>query len=163
MTAAPGVSAPALPRPQARASRGNAHRRDWLAAFLFLAPFLVINIVFLIWPLIRGVWISLHDWDLMDDDIRIWIGTLNYQDLWSDPTFWRAARNTLWFVTLTVPSMTVVALLLALAVHGGGRPPPWTASARRSATTVMEGTVRVTNQSVFRAARQKVGSLHRSW
>jgi multiple sugar transport system permease protein len=121
MTAAPGVSAPAIARPQARASRGRADRRDWLAAFLFLAPFLVINILFLIWPLIRGVWISFHDWDLMDDDIRIWIGTLNYQDLWSDPTFWRATRNTLWFVTLTVPSMTIVALLLALAVHGGGR------------------------------------------
>ena len=90
MTAAPGVSAPALPRTQARASRGKAHRRDWLAALLFLAPFLVTNLLFLIWPLIRGVWISLHDWDLMDDDIRIWVGALNYQDLWNDTLFWRA-------------------------------------------------------------------------
>jgi multiple sugar transport system permease protein len=80
-----------------------------------------VNLLFLIYPFFRGIWISLHDWDLMDDSIRIWLGFQNYIDLWNDSIFWRATWNTLYFVALTVPSMTILSLLLALAVSGGGR------------------------------------------
>lgn len=121
MTAAPEVRPIALPDARARAPKSPARRREALAALLFLAPFLVMYLLFLIYPLLKGVWISLHDWDLMDDSIRIWIGAENYAYLWDDPIFWRATRNTLYFVLLTVPTMTVLALLLALAVSGGGR------------------------------------------
>ena len=105
--------APAAARPVGR-------RGDGWAALPFLAPFLAIYAVLLVYPLFYGIWISLHDWELVGG-FREWAGTLNYQDLWHDPLFWRSARNTLWFVALTVPSMTLVALLLALAVQGPGR------------------------------------------
>ena len=121
MTAAPDVRAAPATRARTRKPRSPAKRREAFTALLFLAPFLVIYLLFLVYPLFRGVWISLHDWDLMDDEIRYFIGFLNYQDLWNDPIFWRATRNTLYFVALTVPSMTVLSLLLALAVSGGGR------------------------------------------
>jgi multiple sugar transport system permease protein len=129
MTAAPQASTPQasasraavpLAGPRARQPRSAAKRREGLAALLFLAPFLVVYAVFLVYPLFLGIWISFRDWDLMAGDYGS-VGLLNYQDLWNDPQFWRAARNTLTFVALTVPSMTVVALLLALAVQGTGR------------------------------------------
>lgn len=121
MTSAPQVRAAPLTEPRIRAPRSPARRRETMAALLFLAPFLVVYLLFLVYPFFKGIWISLHDWDLMDDSIREWWGFLNYSDLWSDPIFWQATRNTLYFVALTVPSMTVIALLLALAVSGGGR------------------------------------------
>lgn len=102
------------------AGEGSPGRRAPVAAFLFLAPFLVIYAVFLVYPLFKGFWISLHDWELAGG-YREYIGFLNYEDLWTDKLFWRTVRNTLYFVALTVPTMTLLALLLALAVHGTGR------------------------------------------
>jgi multiple sugar transport system permease protein len=95
-------------------------RRAPLAASVFLGPFLIIYAVFLVYPLFKGFWISLHDWELAGG-YREYIGTLNYQDLWTDKMFWRTIRNTLYFVAITVPTMTLLALALALAVQGGGR------------------------------------------
>lgn len=98
----------------------RAKRREALAAFLFLAPFLAIYLIFLVYPLLKGFWISLHDWELVGD-YREYVGLLNYEDLWNDDLFWKAARNTLYFAALTVPSMTLLALFLALGVSRGGR------------------------------------------
>lgn len=100
--------------------RHAASSYDAWKAYLFLAPFLLIYLVFLVYPLFKGFWISLHDWELVGD-YRQYIGFLNYEDLWYDPLFWRTARNTIIFVALTVPSMTAIALLLALAVNGRTR------------------------------------------
>ncbi len=120
MTAAPRLgAAPAAPS-RTRAPRSAARRRGALTALMFLAPFLIVYAVFLVYPLFLGIWISFRDWDLMAGDYG-WVGTLNYQDLWSDPVFWRAAGNTLRFAAMTVPAMTLIALLLALAVSGPGR------------------------------------------
>lgn len=101
---------------------GEVHpgRRAPGAALLFLAPFFVIYLVFLVYPLFKGFWISLHDWELAGG-YREYIGFLNYEDLWYDKLFWRTIRNTLYFVAITVPTMTLLALALALAVQGEGR------------------------------------------
>ena len=115
MTAAAQTHVVPLAQPRTKVPQSPAKRRDWLTALLFLAPFLVVYLVLLVYPLFLGIWISFRDWDLMGGDYG-WIGTLNYQDLWADPVFWRAAGNTLKFAAMTVPSMTLVALLLALAV-----------------------------------------------
>ncbi len=98
----------------------TAGRRAPGTAFLFLAPFLVLYATFLVFPLFKGMWISLHDWELAGGH-REFIGLLNYEDLWHDRLFWRTIRNTLLFVAITVPAMTLLALALALAVHGPGR------------------------------------------
>lgn len=95
-------------------------RRAPGAALLFLAPFFAVYLIFLVYPLFKGFWISLHDWELAGG-FREYIGFLNYEDLWYDKLFWRTVRNTLYFVAITVPTMTLLALALALAVQGEGR------------------------------------------
>jgi len=35
------------------------------AAWLLLSPFLATYALFLVYPFFRGVWISLHDWNLL--------------------------------------------------------------------------------------------------
>lgn len=101
-------------------TQAAVRRRDALTAYLFLAPFLAIYVVLLVYPFFKGLWISLHDWELAGN-YRKFIGFLNYQDLWFDAVFWKVVGNTLLFVVLTVPTMTVLALVLALAVFGRGR------------------------------------------
>lgn len=97
-----------------------ARRKEAVAAALFLSPFLVAYGVLLVYPFFKGLWMSLHDWELAGN-FREFVGLLNYEDLSADPIFWKAVGNTLQFVAMTVPSMTLLALLLALAVNGGGR------------------------------------------
>ena len=94
----------------------SAKIRDTVQAYLFLAPYLCVFIIFLVYPLLKGMWISLYDWELVGNR-RAFIGLQNYIDLWSDGLFWKVTANTLIFVALTVPTMTVLALVLALAVH----------------------------------------------
>ena len=80
-------------------SRGVTYegRKAPAAALMFLAPFLLVYVIFLVFPLFKGIWISLHDWELAGG-YRKYIGFLNYQDLWHDKLFWRTIRNTLYFV-----------------------------------------------------------------
>lgn len=125
MTTAPAPSAARQTAPIAtgsgtRRGRSPAKRREALAALFFLAPFLVVFAVFMVYPLFKGIWISLHDWELVGD-YREYVGLLNYEDLWEDSLFWKAAGNTLRFAAMTVPAMTILALLLALGISGGGR------------------------------------------
>lgn len=112
------ATAPAAAARKAR--RFSLGRRDTWEGYLFLAPFLIVYCVFLVYPLFKGFWISLHDWELVGT-YRQFIGFLNYEDLWYDTLFWKSLWNTLQFVALTVPSMTILALLLALAVNNRTR------------------------------------------
>lgn len=98
----------------------GGRRRDIVAAYLFLLPFLLVYAVFLAFPLFEGFWISLHDRELVGS-FQQWVGFANYVDLWNDPMFWRSTGNTLYFAAITVPTMTLLALGLALAVNRPGR------------------------------------------
>ena len=94
----------------------SAKTRDAIQAYMFLAPFLVVYVLFLVYPLFKGMWISLYDWELVGSH-REFIGFQNYINLWNDTLFWKVTRNTLLFVALTVPTMTMLSLALALAVY----------------------------------------------
>ena len=106
-----GHAAAAAAAPARRAKRG-----DGLAALAFLAPYLVFYVLFLAYPFFYGIWISLHDWELVGA-VRHFVGLLNYWDMFEDPLFWTAIGNTLLFAAMTMPVMVVVALGLALALN----------------------------------------------
>ena len=89
--------------------------RDAIAGYGFLAPFLAFYAVFLIYPFGLGLWMSLHDWEIVGD-YRQFIGWLNYQELWDDPYFWEAFKRTLQFAVMAAPAATVLGLALALAI-----------------------------------------------
>ncbi len=91
-------------------------RRDGLAALAFLAPYLVFFVLFLAYPFFWGIWISLHDWELVGT-LRNFIGLANYLDMFEDPLFLVSIRNTLLFTLMTVPVMVAVSLALALALN----------------------------------------------
>jgi multiple sugar transport system permease protein len=103
--------------PDAGASRrGLGRYRDAAAGYAFLAPFLVFYSVFLLYPFALGLWMSLHDWEIVGD-YREFIGLLNYVELWDDPYFWEALKRTLQFAAMTAPLATLLGLALALALN----------------------------------------------
>ena len=56
--------------------RHAASSYDAWKAYLFLAPFLLIYLVFLVYPLFKGFWISLHDGELVGDYRQYISGTI---------------------------------------------------------------------------------------
>ncbi|HEX8819375.1 MAG TPA: sugar ABC transporter permease [Archangium sp.] len=90
--------------------------RDAISGYAFLAPFLGFYAVFLIYPFGLGLWMSLHDWEIVGN-YRQYIGLLNYQELWEDPYFWEAFKRTLQFAAMTAPAATLLGLTLALALN----------------------------------------------
>lgn len=99
--------------------RSNRRKyRMWRDAFLLVAPFLLLYILFFIFPTIRAVQLSFTDAPLVvtkNTEVNF-IGFANYQKLFASKDFWRALKNTAYFVLLTVIPNTAVGLMFALMV-----------------------------------------------
>lgn len=84
--------------------------------YLLLAPTLIIFGLFLFFPALNGVWISLTKWDGINP--QVFIGLKNYKDLLSDKTFWEAFLRTIFFTLISVPGVYAAALGLAVLLTG---------------------------------------------
>ena len=80
--------------------------REATHAWAFLAPSLVHLLVFSIGPILFALWLSFHEWNLLDP-VRPFVGLDNYRELAADGAFWRAVVNTAVYV-LFVPAGMVV-------------------------------------------------------
>jgi multiple sugar transport system permease protein len=97
--------------------RRGSQRRKWLMwrdAFLLIAPFFLLYILFFLFPTIRAIQLSFTDAPLVGKGN--FIGLENYQKLLSSKDFWKALRNTGYFVLLTVVPNTAVGLMFGLMV-----------------------------------------------
>lgn len=81
---------------------------------LFAAPFFVLFVLFLFWPILSAVRTSLLDDSLVGGSA--WAGLDNYSELLSDSNFWAAMWHTALFTLLSVPPLVLLALGLALLV-----------------------------------------------
>lgn len=88
------------------------------AGYAFMAPFLVLFVVFLVWPVVHGVYLSFTDQSLTGNGGAL-IGFSNYAEAFADGQMWGALANTLWFTVLSTVPLVVVALVMALLVQMG--------------------------------------------
>ena len=89
------------------------------SGFAFVAPFLLLYGFLQLYPLLRGIIISLHREDLFGGGH--FVGLANYTELLGDPVFGQAVVNTLLVTLMIVPPLTIIALLLALALNNASR------------------------------------------
>lgn len=85
-------------------------------SYLMLAPTLLVFGVFLFYPALNGVWISLTKWDGVNP--QKFIGFQNYLKLAADKNFWESFANTLLFTAFSVPLIYAAALGLAVLLTG---------------------------------------------
>jgi len=95
----------------------GAVSRETIEGYVWALPYLAAFVVFLLWPLAKGLWMSVHDWNPLLPSESEFIGVQNYVELLGDPFFWSALWNTVYFVVLTVAPMGVLSLALALGVN----------------------------------------------
>lgn len=90
-----------------------------VAGLLLAGPALAVIGLFFFVPLAASLVLSLSDFDIYavaDLSVLRWIGFDNYSALLADPLFWRAMRNTLYFVLVGGPLSIAVSLAAALLV-----------------------------------------------
>ena len=75
---------------------GKLNQRK-LAPWLFLAPGLLMFMVYVIIPIFQSMWISFYDWDGLGE--AQWIGVANYVELVDDDAFYTSLKNNvIWLV-----------------------------------------------------------------
>nr|WP_245444844.1 sugar ABC transporter permease [Mesorhizobium soli] len=90
-----------------------------LAPVLFLAPGVLMFLVYVIAPIFQSIWISFYDWDGIG--AKTWIGIGNYVELFDDDAFYTSLQNNiLWLVLymLAVPAGLFIAIFLNQTVTG---------------------------------------------
>ncbi|MBW8821056.1 MAG: sugar ABC transporter permease [Streptomyces sp.] len=109
-------------QPAQRSRRGSGHLRRTVVAWAFCSPFVLLFGVFGIWPVFSSLSMSVTD--ITSRDVRTpfsvnFVGLENYTALFDDPTFVRAALNTLYFVAVGIPLTMVLSLAVAVALNSG--------------------------------------------
>lgn len=97
-------------------SISSMRRKDTALGYLFLAPSLVLFGIFLFYPLLQSVYLSVH---LTDPRGRIaaFVGFDNYATLLTSKEFWNSLKVTGLFTLLTVPAGIVLGLVMAALTH----------------------------------------------
>lgn len=108
---------PRLTKPRRSASPFslNLKSRETIAAYIFLAPFLVFFAIFFVRATIASVQYSFLDWRLLRPTTPF-IGFDNYVALFKDPIWWDSVKHTIIFAAMTVTGTTILGLAAALAV-----------------------------------------------
>lgn len=100
----PGVA----PRRAGRTSRRSYTR----AALVFIAPAVVLFVLFFVWPGSLGLMYSFTDYRGVGDPD--FVGLQNYSTLFEDPNFYSALTRTFLYTALAVPANYVAALGIAM-------------------------------------------------
>ena len=85
--------------------------RETTTSYLFLAPFLLFFVGFVIYPMFMCVYTSFFDATMGREDI--FVGFENYRTLANDPIFWKGLKNTLVIVFVSGPVTCAFSLWVA--------------------------------------------------
>lgn len=84
-------------------------------AWAFLLPAILFLLIFSIIPIFWVIYLGFTDYNVFTSPD--WIGIGNYQELFNDPKFWGALKNTIFYWVLVTPGITIISLLLAVLVN----------------------------------------------
>ncbi|MFI5937000.1 carbohydrate ABC transporter permease [Actinoplanes sp. NPDC051494] len=87
--------------------------QGWPAAG-FLAPFLLLYLLFIAGPALYGLIMSFFDTSMVKPGLSGFAGFGNYTEALQSPDFWSSLWHTIWFTVLTTPPLIVLALVFAL-------------------------------------------------
>ena len=107
-TTGPAPAGPATPRSERR-------RDDTRLALLFILPALIGFLVFMVWPTLRGIYLSFTKFNLLTPPE--FNGLDNYIRMVQDPVFWNSMRVTVYYVIVNIALQTVVALVIAVMMQ----------------------------------------------
>jgi multiple sugar transport system permease protein len=106
-----------ITRPSATVRSGwlNYRRREAIAGYLFIFPWIVGFLVFILGPIIASFYFSLTNYLVVSPPE--WAGLANYRRLIHDDLFWQSLKVTSVFVAVSVPVGMVLSFFLAMLMN----------------------------------------------
>ena len=95
--------------------RNPKARREALAAYMFLSPYLLSTLVFTVGVFLFAIYISFTEYNLFSTPE--WVGLQHYRTVLTDEKFIRSLVNTLYYALIVVTLQTILALLLAVLLN----------------------------------------------
>jgi multiple sugar transport system permease protein len=90
-------------------------RRNVLLGLLFISPWAIGFLAFLVYPILANIWYSFTDYSGFG--AAEFTGLDNFRRMADDSLFWQSLYNTLYYTLLAVPIGVVVAIALAVAMN----------------------------------------------
>lgn len=90
--------------------------KEITAAFICLAPALILAIVFFVIPIVNVILLSFTNWDLLRGT-NSFVGLNNYMYIFRDEKFLKSILNTLYFSAVKVPLDVVLSLFIATLLN----------------------------------------------
>jgi len=97
----------------ARKSRPR-FKREWITSYIFLLPALAFFIMFVAYPMLRGIYMSFFDYTLTSFEF---IGFDNYRTLYEDKNFHKSMWNTIKLVVVGVPIVIIFSIFVAMTIY----------------------------------------------
>lgn len=103
-------------RDERRRRKVRYNKREAIGFYLFLSPWLIGFVAFLLGPIIASLLLSFTNWNMLNTPQ--WVGLTNYINLLTQtPQFWQVLGNTAFYAFILVPLGIVVSLVLAVLLN----------------------------------------------
>ncbi|MGQ3479790.1 carbohydrate ABC transporter permease [Paenibacillus sp. TY11] len=89
------------------------HQALW--GYLFIGPQFLGLLCFSLLPLLYAFYLSFVNWDGFG--VPLFVGLDNFKGQLSDPDFWKALINTMYYMVLVIPAGIMLALLVAIVLN----------------------------------------------
>lgn len=93
----------------------RGERRNLTLGLAFISPWILGFLLFTLYPVVSSIFYSFCDYDVLSKPV--WIGTLNYRDMFTDSVFWKSLYNTLFFAAIALPLGLMVSLMVAVLLN----------------------------------------------
>jgi len=93
-------------------------QREWRnlgIGLAFISPWIIGFLAFTLYPALASIYYSFCDYDVFSRPV--WVGLLNYRDMFTDKVFWKSLYNTLYYTIFSLPLCLVVSLLIAVMLN----------------------------------------------
>jgi multiple sugar transport system permease protein len=100
-----------------RGLRGQGWGNKW--GYVFIAPALILYLVFQAWPILRGLFMAFSDYRWLVPEthgLPGFNGLSNWTEMFSDKTFWNSFGISLGFSAMFIPLALVIALFTATMI-----------------------------------------------
>jgi ABC-type sugar transport system permease subunit len=102
---------------QVRTLRSQRWGNLW--GYVFVAPALILYMLFQAWPIVRGFYMAFSDYRWIIPETHGWSsfnGTDNFMEMWQDETFWRSLEIAFRYTLLFVPATIILSLFVAVMI-----------------------------------------------
>ncbi|MGH2538056.1 MAG: carbohydrate ABC transporter permease [Candidatus Promineifilaceae bacterium] len=90
-------------------------RRELIAGYAFLAPYLLVTLTFTLGVILFALYVSFTDYNIFTEPE--WIGLDNFKRAFGEKTFLQSLHNVLWYAAIVTPTQTALAIGMAVLLN----------------------------------------------